>query len=61
MKIPLVVLAAGAVLAGFIPFGHFVSSDGHALPSEMDLAFSCVPVLLALADCTRTHHVPQAK
>jgi len=48
MKIPLVILAAGAVLAGFVPFGNFVSSDGHALPSEMNLAFSAAPVLLAL-------------
>jgi NADH-quinone oxidoreductase subunit L len=48
MKIPLVILAAGAVLAGFVPFGYFVSSDGHALHSELDLAFSAAPVLLAL-------------
>jgi len=49
MKIPLIILAAGAVLAGFVPFGHFVSSDGHALHSELDLAFSAAPVLLALS------------
>jgi NADH-quinone oxidoreductase subunit L len=31
MMLPLVLLAAGAAAAGFIPFGNFVSSDGKVL------------------------------
>jgi NADH-quinone oxidoreductase subunit L len=49
MMLPLVLLAAGAALAGFIPFGHFVSADGKPLESEFHLAFSIAPVVLGLA------------
>ncbi|MCX6291060.1 MAG: NADH-quinone oxidoreductase subunit L [Bacteroidetes bacterium] len=48
MKIPLVLLAAGAVLAGFVPFGKLVTSDGAFLPTEMNPVFSIAPVLLAV-------------
>ncbi|MBL0181432.1 MAG: NADH-quinone oxidoreductase subunit L [Chitinophagaceae bacterium] len=49
MMMPLVLLALGAAAAGFIPFGHFVSSDGKALESEFHLQFSILPVALGLA------------
>ena len=49
MLMPLVVLAVGAALAGFIPFGNFVSSDGKPLSSTLHLQFSIAPVSLALA------------
>lgn len=49
MMVPLVLLAIGAAAAGFIPFGHFVSSDGTRLESEFHLQFSIAPVLLGLA------------
>ncbi|MGF2411433.1 MAG: NADH-quinone oxidoreductase subunit L [Ferruginibacter sp.] len=49
MMMPLVLLALGAAAAGFIPFGHFVSSDGKALVSEFHLSFSIAPVALGLA------------
>ncbi len=48
MMLPLILLAAGAAVAGFIPFGHFVSADGKPLESEFHLAFSIAPVLLGL-------------
>ncbi len=48
MMMPLLILAAGAAVAGFIPFGHFVSSDGGALESSFHLAFSVAPVALGL-------------
>jgi len=48
MKLPLVILAAGTVLAGFIPFSNFISADGKGFRSELHLAFSIVPVALAL-------------
>jgi NADH-quinone oxidoreductase subunit L len=47
MKLPLVILAAGALLAGFIPFGELVTPDGAPLETHMDLTFSIAPVLLA--------------
>lgn len=49
MLAPLVLLAAGAVLAGYIPFGSFISSDGKPFPTHMDIAFSLLPVVFALS------------
>lgn len=48
LKLPLVLLAIGAVAAGFIPFGKFVSSDGKPLHAHLSLLFSLTPVLLGL-------------
>ena len=49
MKLPLLILAACSVLAGFIPFGEYVSSDSKILESHFDIIFSIAPVLFALA------------
>jgi NADH-quinone oxidoreductase subunit L len=49
MILPLVLLAVGAAAAGFIPFGHFVSTDGTILQTEFHLMFSIAPVALGLA------------
>ncbi len=49
MMMPLLLLAVGAAAAGFIPFGHFVSSDGKVLEAEFHLHFSIAPVALGLA------------
>jgi NADH-quinone oxidoreductase subunit L len=49
MKLPLIILAILAVFAGYIPFSHFVTSDGVALETHIDIAFSAAPVLLAFA------------
>ncbi len=48
MKITLVILGACAFAAGFVPFSSYISSDGVPLESHIDLAFSTLPVLLAL-------------
>ena len=48
MKLPLVILAIGTLLVGFIPFSNFISSDGKAFASEMHLTFSIVPVAIAI-------------
>ena len=45
---PLILLGIGAALAGFIPFGKFVSSDGTPLESHFHLQFSIAPVALGL-------------
>lgn len=49
MTLPLVILAVGAALAGFIPFGKFVSSDGTPLESHFDPMFSIAPVGVGLS------------
>ncbi len=49
MMLPLLLLAAGAVFAGFIPFGSYVSSDGLILPTAFHVTFSIAPVLIGLA------------
>lgn len=48
MKIPLLILSACTVGAGFISFGKYVSADGRALAQHFDLSFSILPVALAL-------------
>jgi NADH-quinone oxidoreductase subunit L len=48
MQVPLVVLALCALLAGLIPFSHFVTSDGKPLDTHTALSFSLAPVALAL-------------
>jgi NADH-quinone oxidoreductase subunit L len=48
MKLPLVILAIGTLLVGFIPFSSFISSDGKGFDSEMHLTFSIVPVAIAI-------------
>jgi len=48
MSLPLILLAIGAALAGFIPFGEFVSSDGSKLHPEFHPLFSVVPVIIGL-------------
>jgi NADH-quinone oxidoreductase subunit L len=49
MMTPLLILGVGAVAAGFIPFGKYISSDGTPLASHFDLSFSIAPVALGLA------------
>ena len=49
MMMPLILLAIGTTVAGFIPFGHFVSSDGTRLDTGFHLMFSLAPVALGLA------------
>jgi len=44
----LVILAIGAALAGFIPFGKFVSADGTSLESHFNAMFSIAPVVIGL-------------
>lgn len=48
MKIPLIILAVCAIVAGLLPFSNFVTSDGAALETHINLIFSIAAVLLAL-------------
>lgn len=47
--LPLIVLAIGAALAGFTPFGNFVTASGKPVEPEFHWQFSLLPVLAALA------------
>ncbi|MDL2213393.1 NADH-quinone oxidoreductase subunit L [Bacteroides sp. OttesenSCG-928-E20] len=48
MTVPLIVLAAITCVAGFIPFGRFVSSDGLAYDIHLDATVAIVSVGVAL-------------
>lgn len=48
MKLPLIILGGLAAVAGFVPFGNFVSSDGKALHSEFHLTMAITPVVIGL-------------
>jgi NADH-quinone oxidoreductase subunit L len=49
MRVVLIILGFCAFAAGFVPLSSFVSSDGVPLESHVDIAFSVLPVLLALS------------
>jgi NADH-quinone oxidoreductase subunit L len=66
MKIPLAVLALCSLVAGFIPFGRFITSDGKPLVTHLNLAFSITPVLFSIGGILlasylyrRASHQPQ--
>ena len=48
MKLPLLILTACAIGVGFIPFSQFITSDGLALETHIDLVFSIAPVTLSV-------------
>jgi NADH-quinone oxidoreductase subunit L len=48
MKIPLIILGVCTIFAGFVPLTSFVTSDGAPLASQVDIAFSTFPVLMAV-------------
>jgi len=49
MIFSLLILAIGAVAAGWVPFGDFVSSDGMKLDLPVHIDFSILPVGLSIA------------
>lgn len=48
MKLPLMILGVLAIVAGFVPFGEFVSTTGEALHSELHLTMAIAPVTFGL-------------
>ena len=52
MMLPLVLLAIGSAVAGFVPFGHFISSDNQILELPFHLLFSIAPVLIGITGIT---------
>ena len=49
MTFPLVFLAAVTLVAGFIPFGHFVSSDGHSYDIHIEAGVATLSLCVAVA------------
>jgi NADH-quinone oxidoreductase subunit L len=47
MLVPMIVLAVGSVVAGFIPFGKFVSSDSQPLHIEMNETVAILSIVVA--------------
>lgn len=48
MSLPLIILAIGSALSGFIPFGEFVSINGIPLKSHFNPIFSIAPVTISM-------------
>jgi NADH-quinone oxidoreductase subunit L len=48
MTIPLIILAIGSVVTGFIPFNKLVTSDGKIFESEIELMIAIPSVLIGL-------------
>ena len=49
MTFPLMFLAAVTVVAGFIPFGHFVSADGQSYDIHLDWTVAATSIVVAVA------------
>ncbi len=48
MLVPMMVLAVGSMLAGFIPFGNFISSDGEMFALHINWPVATTSVIVAL-------------
>jgi len=48
MTIPLIILAVGCVVTGFIPFNKLVTSDGKIFESEIELIIAIPSILIGL-------------
>jgi NADH-quinone oxidoreductase subunit L len=48
MTIPLIILAAGSVFTGFIPFNELVTTDGKVFETELELIVAIPSVLIGL-------------
>jgi NADH-quinone oxidoreductase subunit L len=49
MTVPLVILAIGSVVAGFLPFSKLVTSDGMPFESHIDWSIAVPSILIGLA------------
>jgi NADH-quinone oxidoreductase subunit L len=49
MTVPLIILAAGSALTGFIPFSKLVTSDGIPFESEIEWAIAIPSVIIGIA------------
>ena len=49
MTLPLIILAAATCVAGFIPFGEFISSNGEAYTIHLDTEVATTSIMLAVS------------
>jgi NADH-quinone oxidoreductase subunit L len=49
MTIPLIILATGSAVSGFIPFNELVTSDGASFESHLELGVAVSSVLIGIA------------
>jgi NADH-quinone oxidoreductase subunit L len=49
MTIPLIILAVGSVVTGFIPFNELVTTDGKGFETELELIIAIPSVLIGLS------------
>ncbi|MCB6718800.1 NADH-quinone oxidoreductase subunit L [Bacteroides fragilis] len=49
MTVPLIFLAAVTCVAGFIPFGHFISSNGESYTIHLETSVAVTSVVIAVA------------
>jgi NADH-quinone oxidoreductase subunit L len=66
MRIPLIVLAVGAALAGYIPFGHYVTATGVAYDihinwtvASMSIAVGVIGILIGFALYYKETSIPE--
>jgi len=57
MKIPLIILAAISLVAGFIPFSQLVTTDQQPFKSSFHVLFSIAPLLLVIAGIFTAMHL----
>lgn len=48
MTLPMVILGIGSIVAGSIPFGSYISSDGSPIEGHMDWTVATISVVVAL-------------
>ena len=48
MTLPLMLLAVVTIVAGFIPFGHFISSNGEAYSIHLDWSVAGTSIVVAV-------------
>lgn len=49
MTVPLIILAAGSIFAGFIPFSRLVTSDGMPFEAHIEMGIAIPSVLIGIA------------
>ena len=52
MTFPLMFLAAITCIAGFIPFGNLISSNGEAYTIHLDMQIAATSIIIAIASIT---------
>ena len=57
MTFPLMFLAAITCIAGFIPFGNLISSNGEAYTIHLDMQIAATSIIIAIASIALATYV----